>query len=75
VLVLGGDRNEFGLLADAVGEVMVLRTVDVLELRGEAGGDRPYLRGLTESGLIVLDGAVLLRDDRLFLDEGDGASA
>lgn len=75
VLVLGGERNEFGLLADAVGEVMALRTDDVLELPGNTGIDRAGLRGLTESGLIVLDGDALLRDDRLFIDQGDGAGA
>jgi purine-binding chemotaxis protein CheW len=75
VLVLGGERNEFGLLADAVGEVMALRVDDVLELPGDAGLDRPCLRGLTESRLIVLDGDALLRDDRLFIDQGDGAGA
>lgn len=75
VLVLGGERNELGLLADAVGEAMALRTDDVLEWQGDSGIDRPWLRGLTKSGLIVLDGAVLLQDDRLFIDQGDGTGA
>jgi purine-binding chemotaxis protein CheW len=75
VLVLGGDRNEFGLLAHAVGEVMALPTVDVLEMPADAGLDRPCLRGLTRSGMLVLDGDALLRDDRLFIDQGDGVGA
>jgi hypothetical protein len=39
------------------------------------GPDQQSLRGVTEDGLIVLDGAVLLQDDRLVVDQGDGAGA
>jgi purine-binding chemotaxis protein CheW len=73
VIVLGGERNEFGLLADAVGDVLTLRTDHVLELQGSAAGmGRQSLRGVTESGLTVLHGAALLQDDRLVIDQGDG---
>ena len=74
VIVLGGDRNEFGLLADAVGEVRSLRTAEVLALQAAVTGPgQQSLRGVTEDGLIVLDGAVLLQDDRLVIDQGEGA--
>jgi purine-binding chemotaxis protein CheW len=74
VLILGGERNEFGLLADSVLDVMTLRTDAVLELPGSATGiGRQYLRGVTADALIVLDGAVLLRDERLVIDQGEGA--
>jgi purine-binding chemotaxis protein CheW len=76
VIVLGGQRNEFGLLADAVGEVRTLPTREVFAVQAAATGpDRQSLRGVTEDGLIVLDGAVLLQDDRLIVDQGDGAGA
>jgi purine-binding chemotaxis protein CheW len=76
VIVLGGERNEFGLLADAVGEVRTLPTTEVLAVQAAATGPgQQSLRGVTEDGLIVLDGAVLLKDDRLFVDQGEGAGA
>jgi purine-binding chemotaxis protein CheW len=70
VIVLGGDRAEFGVLADAVHEVIVLRIDEVYEAPA-AGAARDYLRGVTAGGLLVLDGAVLLNDRRLFIDEAD----
>jgi purine-binding chemotaxis protein CheW len=72
VLVLGGERAEFGVLADAVHEVLPLRTGEVHEPPGSlAGPGREYLRGVTAGALLVLDGAVLLRDGRLFIDQGE----
>ncbi|HZW30315.1 MAG TPA: chemotaxis protein CheW [Isosphaeraceae bacterium] len=74
VIVLGGERNEFGLLADAVGEVRTLRTLEVLVVQAAGmGPGQRSLHGVTEDGLIVLDGAVLLQDDRLVVDQGEGA--
>jgi purine-binding chemotaxis protein CheW len=71
VLVLGGERAEFGVLADATDEVAALRTDDVLEPPDSVAGiGREYLRGVTRDALIVLDGAVLLQDRRLFIDQG-----
>ena len=70
VLVLGGDRAEFGMLADAAHEVRTLRLDEILEPPGSvAGAGREYLRGVTQEALIVLDGAMLLQDSRLFIDQ------
>jgi purine-binding chemotaxis protein CheW len=67
VLVLGGERAEFGMLADVVHEVTTLRTDEIHEAPASvAGAGRDYLRGVTAGALIVLDGAVLLRDERLY---------
>ena len=72
ILVLGGERAEFGVLADAVFEVSRLGTDEVLEPPGSvAGVAREYLRGVTEKALVVLDGAVLLADPRLIIDQGE----
>ncbi len=72
ILVLGGDRVEFGLLADAVHEVATLRIDDVLPPPATvADPGREYLRGVTADALIVLDGEVLLHDRRLFIDVGE----
>jgi purine-binding chemotaxis protein CheW len=70
VLVLGTERPEFGVLADAALEVRTLRIDDVLDAPSSVAGiGREYLRGLTQEALIVLDGAGLLQDKRLFIDE------
>jgi purine-binding chemotaxis protein CheW len=74
VIVLGSDRAEFGVLADAVHEVTVLRVEEVREPPASvAGAGRDYLRGVTPGALIVLDGAVLLADRRLFIDQTEEA--
>ncbi len=76
VLVLGGDRAEFGVLADAAHEVIVLRTDQVHEPPASvAGVGREYVRGVTRDALIILDGGVLLQDARLYIDQGDEAGA
>jgi purine-binding chemotaxis protein CheW len=72
VIVLGGDRAEFGVLADAVTEVATLRVDAVREPPASvAGPGRDYLRGVTADALIVLDGAALLSDRRLFIDQAE----
>jgi purine-binding chemotaxis protein CheW len=72
VVILGGERAEFGLLAEAVHEVAALpqgrvRAPEV----PPAGIGRDCLQGVTAEGLIVLDGPALLRDPRLFVDQGE----
>lgn len=74
VIVLGGDRAEFGVLADAVYEVTPLRVDEVREPPASVGGaGRDYLRGVTAAALVVLDGAVLLADRRLFIEQTEEA--
>jgi purine-binding chemotaxis protein CheW len=72
VIVLGAQRGEFGVLADAVGEVATLRIDEVREAPGSVtGAAREYLHGVTPGALLVLDGAALLRDRRLFINQTD----
>jgi purine-binding chemotaxis protein CheW len=72
VLVFGGDRAEFGVLADTAHEVTSLRTGDVHETPASlAGAGREFVKGVTSDALIVLDGAVILNDRRLYIDQGD----
>src|ERR1019366_10209043 len=72
VIVLGQDRIEFGIFADGVHEVILLQHNEVREPPGSVAGiAREYLRGVTADALIVLDGAVLLKDPRLTIDLGD----
>jgi purine-binding chemotaxis protein CheW len=76
VLVLGHDRAEFGVLADSASEVAALPLDRMLEAPASvAGVAREYLRGVTADALIVLDGAALLQDPRLYIDQGDETGA
>jgi purine-binding chemotaxis protein CheW len=68
VAVLGTERAEFGIAAEEIGEVANLRMDQVLPA---ALGDSTagLMRGVTREALIVLDGAALLDDPRLYIDE------
>lgn len=72
IVVLGRERVEFGIQVDDVYEVANLRLEEIFEPPGSvAGAARDYLRGVTQSALSVLDGAALMEDERLFIDERD----
>jgi purine-binding chemotaxis protein CheW len=76
VLVLGGDRPEFGVLADAAHDVVTLPADAIREPPPSVAGiGREYLLGVTADALVVLDAAVLLRDPRLFIDQAGEAGA
>lgn len=68
VVVLGTDRPELGILADEAHE---LRSIPLTEIQNPfesvTGIGREYLLGVTKDALIVLDGARLLADPRLFV--------
>ncbi|MBI2478920.1 MAG: purine-binding chemotaxis protein CheW [Planctomycetia bacterium] len=70
IIVLGTDRPEFGILVDEVHEVTTLRIDEVAEVPGSVQGvSREYLRGVTRDAMLILNGDVLLADDRLYMDE------
>jgi purine-binding chemotaxis protein CheW len=71
LVVLGEGQPEFGVLAETVSEVVRLPRGRLLEPAAPAGLTPEHIRGVTEQALIVLDGAALLRDGRLFIDQGD----
>jgi purine-binding chemotaxis protein CheW len=75
LIVLGRERAEFGILADQAHEIGPLRSRDILAPPQSVSGiGREYLLGVTRDALIVLDARVLLRDSRLFVDQGETAS-
>jgi purine-binding chemotaxis protein CheW len=73
ILVLGLERNEFGIMADDVAEVTTLRVDEVLDTPASlpGGGGRAPLLGVTSDARIVLDGSALLGDPALYIDQGD----
>lgn len=76
ILVLGAEAAEFGVLADEVHEIRKLPQREILAPPETLPGiDREYLLGVTETALIVLDGAALLSDPRLSVDHSDNHAA
>lgn len=72
VIVLGDERDEFGIVADEACEVLTLRIDEIHQPPDSLeGAGRKLLRGVTQDALIVLDGAVLLRDDRFVINQGE----
>ncbi|MEO8605601.1 MAG: chemotaxis protein CheW [bacterium] len=70
IMVLGQDQPEFGVLADTVDEVRMLSTDTVLALPDSVrSAGRELLRGVTTDALIMLDGGLLLADERFRVNE------
>lgn len=70
MVVLGLDRDEFGLLVDAAEEIVPL---DPGEIEAPSAPDgergRGFVQGVTADARIILDGAALIKDPRLFVKE------
>jgi purine-binding chemotaxis protein CheW len=76
VIVLGVERAEFGLMVDAIQEVTTIRVDEVFDAPGTIPGrGRSHLRGVTADARIILDGAALIRDEGLYIDQGDEPAA
>ncbi len=74
LIVCGADDPEFGIVADSTQDVSALPVSRLLPEATLFGAERqPCVRGITGDAIIVLDGAALLRDRRLFV-EGTAAS-
>jgi purine-binding chemotaxis protein CheW len=75
VIVVGAAEVEFGIIADSVQAVMRLPATALVAdaaFEGERGGE--CIRGVTRDAMIVLDGAALLKDRRLFIGSTPDAS-
>lgn len=72
ILVLGNERSEFGIVADVVRSLAMLRADEVLEPPDTLPSmGRELLRGVTGDVLILLDGPALLQDSRFFVDQSE----
>lgn len=61
MLVLGADRPVFGILADAVRDLVTLPASEVRQLPEGVGPKREYLRGVTANAVLVLHAEQVLR--------------
>jgi len=70
IIVLGAERVEFGVLADEAHGQLALGADDILASPGDLPEiGRPYLRGVTRDAVIILDGAILIADEKFFIRE------
>jgi purine-binding chemotaxis protein CheW len=63
IVVLGEQRREFGVLADAATGMQLVAAADLVQTGST--WSRDYLQGVTPDGVVVLSGAALLGDPRL----------
>lgn len=72
VIVLGSERPEFGIVADLVDEVVTRPIEDILPVPPSvpAEGIR-YLTGVMADAMLVMDGASILKDSRLYVDQDE----
>jgi purine-binding chemotaxis protein CheW len=69
IVVCGDAQPDLGLIVDCVGEVATLPEDDVLaDTIPEGRSAQRLVRGIGRDAMIVLDGAALLADRRLFVD-------
>lgn len=64
VLVVGGERPAFGILADALAGLVRVSPTALGDLGAAGIAERVGVRGLTDEGVLVLDGAGLLQSYR-----------
>jgi purine-binding chemotaxis protein CheW len=68
VIVVGTEDVDFGIIADTVQAVTRLPSASLIAdaaFEGARGGE--CVKGVTRDAMIVLDGAALIRDQRLFI--------
>lgn len=70
MLVLGDDRPEFGIVIGNAIDVCSINICDIHPTSVSLSNvQRDLLRGVTEDAMLVLDGAALLADQRLVIDD------
>jgi purine-binding chemotaxis protein CheW len=76
VIVIGRERAELGLAADAVHEVASVPNDALSDVTATvAGTGQDLLRGVTPDALIVIDGGAVLNSPRMWVDQRDDATS
>ena len=69
-LVLGESRTEFALVVDQVEGVATFRTTDFFDATGAiSSSGREWVKGISQSAMVLLDAKTMLIDPHLFVDE------
>ncbi|MBK9259407.1 MAG: chemotaxis protein CheW [Polyangiaceae bacterium] len=72
LIVLGQTHGEFALRCDELVTVTVLPNARVLSTpRLSLSGERRHIVGMTADGILVIDGAALLEDERLVVEQAE----
>jgi purine-binding chemotaxis protein CheW len=70
LVILGETQPELALCVDSLESVELLAEATLFDPPiAAAAGTRPHVRAVTRSALLLLDGAALLSDPRLYVDE------
>ncbi|MET0391086.1 MAG: chemotaxis protein CheW [Polyangiales bacterium] len=70
LIVLGEEQAELAVMVDSLESVEQLEETSLFEVPSTTPDDsRSYLRGVTHTALLLLNGAALLSDARLYVDE------
>lgn len=70
VIILGNDKNEFAILADALDRQQFLPVSEVMPLNESSAISaeaKIYARGITRDSLVILNGQSLLDEKRLYI--------
>src|SRR6185437_8471738 len=71
LIVLGAGAPELGVIADATDGQAMLEASAVLDPADTVGVRHPWIRGTTRDALVILDGDLLLKDERLYASSAD----
>lgn len=76
LIVLGEGQPQFGFVADAVNQVTTLKAAELTSpLAAFSLIKQEAVRGVTADALIILDGQVLLADERLIIEQREDGPA
>jgi len=76
LIILGEAQPQFGFVADAVDEVTMLKSAELISPSAPFGLIKQVaVRGVTADALIILDGQALLADERLIIEQREDGSA
>lgn len=73
LLVLGREQPELAVAVDSFEQTEQLDVASWLEPAAGPARESPFVRGVTPDARLVLDGAALLSDARLYIDESTSA--
>jgi len=74
IVVLGVKKAQCGILVDKAEEVILLHPEEIIDQKPYSTGlEGKYFRGMTQGGLVVIDGDALLKDARLIVRQDEEA--
>jgi len=70
VVLLSNDSMEFGIFSEEIIQIHAIPENEIQSsLMGMRAGSKEYFKGVTPSGLVILDGHALLHDSKLIVNQ------